>query len=134
MQMSRLQMETGQIWELMVIRQRHQIYFRWKYGSVDPSNPEQRCKHTGTEVRNQKRQPVQQQAIREILTVRPVKKTFHRKEYCSKRSQHHNKDTESNCKQGWKDYNHMYTVWDNDQNGKDCQGIKDKIIKDKIYL
>ena len=40
----------------------------------------------------------------------------------------HLKDTESNCKQGRKDYNHMYTMWNNDQNGKDCQGIKDKVI------
>ena len=125
-------METGQIWELMVIRQRHPNLL-----PVEVRIRQIRDRHANIPVQKcetRKRQPVKQQAIPEILTVRPVIKNFHRKEYCSKRSQHHNKDTESNCKQGWKDYNHMYTVWDNDQNGEDCQGIKDKIIKDKIYL
>lgn len=104
-------------------------------GSTDPSDPGQTCKHTSTEVRNQKAATCETAGYTGDTYCKTCnKKLSTGKEYCSKRSQHHNKDTESNCKQGWKDYNHMYTVWDNDQNGEDCQGIKDKIIKDKIYL
>lgn len=132
MQMSRLQMETGQIWELMVIRQRHPnlLPVEVRIRQIHPTRnrdvniPVRKC---GTK----KRQPVQQQAIREILTVRPVIKNFPQERVLRKRSQHHNKDTESNCKQGMKDYNHMYTVWDNDQNGKDCKVSKIKLSKTK---
>ena len=74
MRMSRLQMETGQIWELMVIRQRHPnplpVEVRIRQIRDRHANiPVQKC---GT----RKRQPVKQQAIREILTVRPVIKNF----------------------------------------------------------
>ncbi len=77
MQMSRLQMETGQIWELMVIRQRHPnlLPVEVRIRQIHPTRnrdvniPVRKC---GTK----KRQPVQQQAIREILTVRPVIKNF----------------------------------------------------------
>ncbi len=173
MRMSRLQMETGQIWELMVIRQRHPNLLpvevrirqiRDRHANIPVQKCETRkrqpvkqrgytgdtyCKICNTKLSTgksiaakataqkyaiKKRQPVKQQAIREILTVRSVIKNFPQERVLQQRSQHHNKDTESNCKQGWKDYKHMYTVWDNDQNGEDCQGIKDKIIKDKIYL
>lgn len=77
MRMSRLQMETGQIWELMVIRQRHPnpLPVEVRIRQIHPTRnrdvniPVRKC---GTK----KRQPVQQQAIREILTVRSVIKNF----------------------------------------------------------
>ena len=74
MRMSRLQMETGQIWELMVIRQRHPNLL-----PVEVRIRQIRDRHANIPVQKcetRKRQPVKQQAIPEILTVRPVIKNF----------------------------------------------------------
>ena len=74
MRMSRLQMETGQIWELMVIRQRHPNLL-----PVEVRIRQIRDRHANIPVQKcatRKRQPVKQQAILEILTARTVIKKF----------------------------------------------------------
>ena len=128
-------METGQIWELMVIRQRHPnlLPVEVRIRQIHPTRnrdvniPVRKC---GTK----KATCTTAGYTGDTYCKTCNKKLSTGKSIATKGHSTTTKTQKATASKDGKDYNHMYTVWDNDQNGKDCQGIKDKIIKDKIYL